>query len=540
MKVQQLRSLSPATLELTRSLYQKSGLIDRWNADARTITTIYQVGAANEPAAIRDLMSFGLSRDREVRIAARANIERLFSLVPVEALPLLDDWLRQTWGSLEDWYGLRPEAVRVLRPETHADRIFLGLIASHRSGFVRGEAIRVLGLDESESIVPFLLIRLVDWVNRVRLAAETEVFRRLEPRYAKILVDCLALMDRLADTTRFNRSILNRADELLQAPQCTDELRRGMKHTSRGIRRHCFRIAAWAPQLPVADVVAQAIRDHDVVVRRWAFTAGSEMLPDDRVALREQAARDSYAPIRRLALEVVAADPESRSGDFEFFLLDRSAPIRRECQTVVAKRFAFQAADFYRASLKTTKARQAEVALLGIAETGGKQDAPTITELLEHRSARIRRGAIRALRFLSVEVNPTLLSNAISYERPSVAREAVLTLFAERMTPAEQIWAAAKANPNRLVRVGVLNLLRLVDKWTQIRIYLQAAADPEPDVWERSVQLLSLWVRRFNETFTQPAAKDKIALPASIAAVQSILPPKLSRELTFILETSLR
>lgn len=540
MKAQQLRALSPATLELTRSLYRKPGLIDRWSADARTIETIYQVGAANEPAAIRDLMSFGLSRDREVRIAARTTIEGLFSLVPVEALPLLDDWLRQTWACLEDWYGLRPEAVSSLRPETHADRIFLGLIASHRSGFVREEAIRILGFDESEGIVPFLLVRLVDWVNQVRLAAETEISRRLEPRYAKILVECLALMERLRDTTRFNRSILHRVDELLQAPQCTDELRRGMKHTSRDVRRHCFRIAARAPQLPVADVVTEAIRDDDVVVRRWAFTAGAEMLPDDRIALRDQAARDSYAPIRRLAFEAVTVDPASRLCDFEFFLLDRSAPIRRDCQAAMAKRFGFPAAGFYRASLKTIKAKQAEVAVLGIAETGGKQDAPTITELLDHRSVRVRLSAIRALRILGVEADSTFLLNAVSSDRPSVAREAVLTLLAGRKTLAEPIWAAAKENPNRLVRIGVLNLLRLLDKWTQIRIYLQAAADPEPDVWERSIELLSLWVGRFNATFTQPAATDKIALTTSIAAVQSILPPKLSRELTFILETSLR
>src|SRR5262249_9196048 len=153
------------------------------------------------PAAIRDLMSFGLSRDAEVRAAARANIEHLFSLVPVEAMPILDDWLRQTWGSLEDWYGLRPESVRLLRPETQADRIFLGLIASHRSGFVREETIRILGRDQSDTILPFLLIRLVDWVAPVRFAAKTEVLRRLEPRYAKTFVDCLALMERLGDTT---------------------------------------------------------------------------------------------------------------------------------------------------------------------------------------------------------------------------------------------------------------------------------------------------------------------------------------------------
>lgn len=540
MKAQQLRALSPATLDLTRSLYQKPGLIDRWNADARTIKTICQVGAANEPGAIRDLMSFGLSRDHEVRTAARANIEHLFSLIPVEAMPALDDWLRQTWASLEDWYGLRPEAVRVLRPKTHADRVFLGLTASHRSGFVREEAIRALGLEDSESVVPFLLIRLVDWVNPVRSVAEGEILRRLTPRYANIFVDCIGLMDRLGDTTRFNRTISDRVDDLLQVPACTDELRRGTKHTSRSIRRHCFRIAARARQLLPADVVAQAIHDHDVVVRLWAFTAGAEMLPDDRIALRDQAARDVYAPIRRLAFEAVKSDQGTRLSDFQFFLLDRSAPIRRECQAVIAKRFTIQTADFYRASLMTVKPKQTEVAVLGIAETGGEQDAPTITELVGHPSLRVRRAAIRALRSLGIEVDPAVWLKAVSQEAPSVAREAALTLLAGRTTPAEPIWAAAQGNPNRLVRVGILNLLRFVDKWTQIRIYLQAAADPEPEVWERSVELLSLWVAKFNATFTQPAAVDKIALPVSIAAVQSILPQKLSRELTFILETSLR
>jgi HEAT repeat protein len=264
------------------------------------------------------------------------------------------------------------------------------------------------------------------------------------------------------------------------------------------------------------------------------------MLPHERIALRSQAAQDSYGPIRRIAFEAVAADSRSRLSDFEFFLLDRSASIRRECQAVAAKRFGFQAAGFYRAKLQTPSAKQTAVAVLGISETGGLQDAPTIIGLLDHRSVRVRRVAIRALRTLGVEVNSTLLLNAVSYAHPSVAREAVLTLLAGRMTPAESIWAAAKGNPNRLVRVKVLNLLRLVDKWTQIRIYLQAAADPEPEVWERSVELLRLWVWRFNATFTQPAAADKIALPASIAAVQSILPQKLSRELTFIVETSLR
>jgi hypothetical protein len=162
MRPQQLRGLSPATLELTRSLYRKPGWLDRWNTDALAVTTIHQIGAANESAAILDLMSFGLSRDREVRLAARSVIEHLYSLVPLDALPLLDEGLRRMWGQLEDWYGLRATDLRGLEVKNRSDQIFMGLIGSHRSGFVRAEAIRILGLDESETVVPFLLIRLAD------------------------------------------------------------------------------------------------------------------------------------------------------------------------------------------------------------------------------------------------------------------------------------------------------------------------------------------------------------------------------------------
>src|SRR6478609_965970 len=109
----QLRRMSPAMVELTSSLYRKPGLLDRWNADTRTIFTIREIATANEPAAIPDLLSFGLSRDSEVRGAARAAIRQLFSRVPAEDLPLLDEWLRRTWGQLEDWYGLRAEVLRL-------------------------------------------------------------------------------------------------------------------------------------------------------------------------------------------------------------------------------------------------------------------------------------------------------------------------------------------------------------------------------------------------------------------------------------------
>jgi HEAT repeat protein len=221
-------------------------------------------------------------------------------------------------------------------------------------------------------------------------------------------------------------------------------------------------------------------------------------------------------------------------------LMDRSAPIRRECQAVVAKRFAFPAADFYRARLLVPHARQIEVAVLGISETGGPKDAGAMITLLDHWSVRVRRAAIRAARTVGAKVSSVLLLNTIALDRPSVVREAVLALLAERMISAESIWAATTKNPDHRARIAALNALQIADKWTQIRLYLDAAADAEPSLSRRAVELIGLWVRKFNTTFTQPTTEDKIAVSSALAAIKNFLPNELSRELMFIVQTSLR
>jgi HEAT repeat protein len=540
MKTEQLHRLSPAILELARSLYRKPGLADVWNGDVRTIETIGQISDANEAAAISELMSLGLSRDAKVCAAARSAIQHLFSMVPFEALPSLDDSLRRTWGQLEDWYGLRAESLKRFHVRNDADRIYLGLIASHRNGFVREEALRTLGLDGSEIVIPFYLIRLTDWVDEVRSTAEQELLRRLEPRFAKMFVDCFALIDRLAASPRFNPSVSGQIDELLQSPECTVELRRGMNLASRSIRRHCFRIAAKAPLLEVGDVIAHALKDPDVVVRKWAFTAGPELLPQERVELTKRAARDSYGPIRRLAFEIIKAQPISRWEDFEPFLLDRSTTIRKSCQIAIEKRFGVAPADFYRARLQGRTSGYMDVAVLGIAETGNRQDETVITALLRSRSAKTRCAVIRALCILGAEPNSDTLRNTVSGDVPSVAREAALSLIAGRIAPAESIWIAASKNPDHRVRARILKLFRNVGKWMQIRLYLDAATDTESMVSTRAIWLVSEWVRKFNASFAQPSAPDKVTIPPLLESARRRLPEALVRELDFIVQTSLR
>jgi hypothetical protein len=64
--------------------------------------------------------------------------------------------------------------VRQLKPDDPPQLIRLGLMCSHRNGFIPAEAIGALGKSDSESTIPLLMIRLVDWVEAARLDADIE------------------------------------------------------------------------------------------------------------------------------------------------------------------------------------------------------------------------------------------------------------------------------------------------------------------------------------------------------------------------------
>jgi hypothetical protein len=95
----------------------------RWSGDGGTGEIIEQIGAADEPAAIPILMSFGLARNDRIRTGVRSVIRHLFSQIPIDVLPALDELLRRSWGHLEDWYGMKPNVVKVLQRSTENDRL---------------------------------------------------------------------------------------------------------------------------------------------------------------------------------------------------------------------------------------------------------------------------------------------------------------------------------------------------------------------------------------------------------------------------------
>ena len=539
MTATQFRRLSPSTRDLIRQL-NPGPAFPWWGGNDNVEVVLEQIDKASEPLAVSYLMSLGLARGAKIRSKARSTIHSLFARVPFEALPFFDEALRRSpeygFGG-GDWYRMKPDAVRTIGTATDSDRLYLALMTCHQNGYVREMALRILGADSSDIIIPFALVRLADWVTKVADVAAFEISKRLNTVHADKFVDCLGLIDRLKNNSRFRSEHSDQVYDLLRLPECAGSLRRGINLPSRDTRRHCFRIALENPALPDEQIIQEAIRSEDVVIRKWAFAVSTTLFTgEDTKQLMRRAAVDTYGPIRRIAFQQATAGQSPVSfADLAPFLLDRSHAIRRECQKLISQRLGKPTAEFYRSMLQPAAAGKLDIGVLGLAETGTQEDKEAIVGMLTSQPAHVRRAAVRGLRILGIDGQEAILLQAISSDVPSVVREAASALLGERKVEAATVWEVTLQNPDDRVRPVVLKLFRNTSKWQQLQLYLQAAGSTDPKLSECSIELLAHWVSKFNNTFVQPTPADIAAALQLVEASAGRLSESLVRELRLIL-----
>jgi hypothetical protein len=531
--------ISESTLALVKELWRKPTLLEQWAGDVRILGILREIRKAREPGTIGDLLGLGLNRDDLLRAEARSIIRELVALLPLEALPTLDQIIRRAWVRLDHWDRLRPKDVSDLQPATADDWVFVCLIASHQSGYVRAEAIRILRHDPSIDSLPFILLRLVDWVDEVRSFAESQVRERLRPEYADSFVQCLALLTRLGLSTRLRPACREEVVHLLCSTTCAGAVARGFESKSHVNRRECFRLAVANPGLSPAEVIEKAATDEDVLVRKWVFLYVATVARLNWPRLREFAFADPYAPIRRIAFESLEAEHDVPAARFVPFLLDRSAAIRRSCQSLVQTRFSLSPAELYRKAIEAVSAATIDICVLGLAETGNGTDAITIASFISSASARTRCAVIHCLRALKKDREINLLTLLWS-DVPSVAREVITSLFARGSMPIDVIWKESLKNPDSRVWLAVLKLVLKAGKWAQLRVYLDAVNLGDSRISPYAVGQLQHWVDRYNKSFAQPADSDRMILVESFENVRGELPSALSRELDFLIQTVLR
>lgn len=389
----------------------------------------------------------------------------------VEQLPEIDREMRAWWHGWQRY--------RITFRPANVDGALLRLLSFHASGYEREHAVALLAKIEDGSELPYLLLRLNDWVPEVRDAASDAVLARITASYAPHFARNVTLLDRLRDAKRADHlPLLEQIAELLRVharPELLAALQR------RKTARAAFRL------LNDEDAVREGVRSEDFIVRIWSIQRGT--LPDDVI---RELLDDSFAAVRRESLRVAirrfpGTDLLRRA------LLDRSASIRDEARFHLRSRSDEDPAAIYRDAL----AHNPLVAIAGLGETGNVSDADRLAGYLSHSSSRIRRATIRAIARLQGEAAiPMLLemildpSSAVSAQaRNSLARQGAM-LDGAQLSAMHPTSDHAKRN--------LVLLMASLSKWDSILALLDADR-------ELATPFIERWFAAYNRSQSVPS-----------------------------------
>jgi HEAT repeat protein len=507
-----VRSVSVQTKLFIEQLNAPAGFWGKITSRRDDEGLITRIAESGEPAAVVDVAPFVLSENHYVARAAAAAVERLLSAVTPEDLARLDSVFRERSpyaGRYRlEWRRLTPSDLGRLKTFSGQRIILFGLASFHESGYVREEAVRRLAGSNSGAELPFLLIRLNDWVAEVREAARLAVGLKLSPRYAGSLVENLPLVARLGQAARADHGrVVEAVESLLKSADCRDALLRGLESDDRSVRRICFRLAAEAEGSDTRAVLEHALADRDTVIRLWAARQVSAGLGGEaKETLLEIMKGDPFMPVRREALRaLISLWPEEAPEELRRALFDPHASVREEARYHLRKMGEDDFASVYRQTLANAVGAELYSAVSGIGETGTASDDRMVLPYAAHPSPKVRRAAVKALASLNGDEHLSVFLTALRDETPAVSREALKALTGRVATVGgELLWEIFSKSSPPHVRRNALYLLSRLGKWDGIHYLIRAAGDHDVRLAEASRLGVVRWLSQFNRSFSVP------------------------------------
>jgi hypothetical protein len=506
---------------------------------AAAVELLGKIANAAELAALPEILSLVLEKDAPVAQAAARTTAVLLATVPTTKLPWIDEWLRERSSWLGGWWGIAPRDVKDFDRFGETAGALFQLATMHPIGFVREEAIRILSARSAAGSIPYLLIRRNDWVPQVRAVASEALDRCLMPENAEQIVEALPLVHRLRTCYRADhKPFIDRVNTLLRQPSSEAALISGLGSADPGVRRSCFSFALEVPGPRQAELLRSGLDDHDPIVRLTAARSALRAAPVDLAELLDRMERDSYAPVRQAGLDArISLFPSDAESTYQRHLLDRSISIRSQCQRAL-KGTRCPPEVIYREEIQSGRTRSLDIALFGLSEVGGADDAKLASGFLAHELARVRAAAVRAVSRLETCDVKAVLYAALRDRSPRVSREARTALLTRRVyADPDELRDTLQRSEYHHARINAVSVADTLPRWTRLQFLLRACVNPDERLVARAVLGISRWLATSNRAAMSPTADEVRDTSQLLASATNRLPDETATELTFVLRT---
>ena len=322
--------------------------------------------------------------------AAACTLAEVLAGLSLDGLVRMDLRMRET-TSMEwsiHWRTLRLEDLFAKNQSLEACRAVLVFSTFHPDGYIREQAVAALGTDSQA--LPAVLLRCNDWVAQVRRAALESLKQLLDMADGGEIAAALPILEKL------RRSGRCQLDDLLPLffrafRKDPDLLRLGLASGDVRARRLCISLLPALGEPDTAYLLERVKREPDPFLRKLLYQTLLG-LGVEGMALSRRFLGDKYPPNRVLALEYLAEHGvEDLFEQAVTLLMDKSGRVREAAREVVVQADKeFELRQFYRERLSVRPA----VAILGLGETGNREDCRVIGNFLSHPQPAVARAAM--------------------------------------------------------------------------------------------------------------------------------------------------
>lgn len=536
--------VSKSSIDKVAELYRvggSDGIIGRFFVNTSLFASIVSdLGGTGEPGLLPDLLSHCLDRREEVRQAANSAVTELLSAVPRARLFEMDSWIRNAlshWDRWENaWSKMTSADLGQFSDECFAP---LALATMHSNGRVREAALRRLAMRRDGSELPFLLLRMNDWVGPIREAVRGFVSNRIHEEYAPYFIRDMALLLRIEKCQRTKHVWISEAmKELFQKDGSTSALLEGLRDTDGFIRRACLQLAIGRSNEVANAALATALTDVDPMSRLWAAKQLIALTEDEALpSLYAKLRNDAFMPVRHEALTALVTRRATDAQEpLMEALFDRHSSIRMLARYYLRGRV--DAAEIYRSGIQTLAGPRLAVAILGLAECGEKTDAKLIVAFLKSHEIRFRKAAVIAIGRIAAEEMKKELLAALVDESSGVSALASNALHAVAASLAVELGSILTSHPTFFVRKNALKLVCCLSKWECLPLLLAACRDTSDHVTTLAKVAVENWLNRYNYSWIIPTRTQLANADRESRLSRECLPPVVARELVKLIGES--
>ncbi|GAE86691.1 HEAT repeat domain-containing protein [Acetivibrio straminisolvens] len=413
----------------------------------------------------------------------------------------------------------------------------LGVASLNYNGYIREKALKLAsGLSDSR-IVPYILLRLNDWVLPVRNLALHILRSKFTTENFDAFIDNFYLVDKLQNALRVDlKSIREEIADYLKEDTMLNNLMLRLKNPNVKLRRFCY----WLLEDKIADddIINSALKDKSFEIHMWLVDAIKNLDEDRRDDVIEKLLQDKSAKVKTAVLrnyeEIVCLKFKER---LVSLVADDNASVRDEARFICKKHSIIKDfPEFYRQQILINPVPGA---LIGLGETGNKSDYDIVCKFFNHEEPKFKVAAMTAMWYLSKDDTVKHVMDFLESDIPKIKKTAKKFLKNSKMpTVLFQMKDKLKGG-NADIKLLALEIICGYGGWHALEGILFVIANNEGIVQNKAKELLNKWLIRATNIYYKPdeATGKRIQSLCDDIKKKNILLPSTLKELSFLIET---